>query len=64
MNAPLFVACHEFIKALKEECERTLNSKKNIVRPENIRWVLTVPALWTDAGKQFMRDAAEEVTIR
>ena len=27
----------------------------------DVDWVLTVPAIWSDAAKQFMREAAEEV---
>ncbi|KAL5011778.1 hypothetical protein ScPMuIL_010329 [Solemya velum] len=30
---------------------------------ENIRWVLTVPAIWNDKAKQFMREAAKEAGI-
>ncbi|XP_052778299.1 heat shock 70 kDa protein 12B-like [Mya arenaria] len=29
----------------------------------DINWVLTVPAIWDDAAKQFMREAAEEAGI-
>ena len=28
---------------------------------DEIHWVLTVPAIWNDAAKQFMREAAEAV---
>ncbi|XP_052795059.1 heat shock 70 kDa protein 12A-like [Mya arenaria] len=28
-----------------------------------VHWVLTVPAIWNDAAKQFMREAAEEAGI-
>lgn len=28
---------------------------------ENIHWMLTVPAIWDDGAKQFMREAAEQV---
>ena len=31
--------------------------------PHEIKWVLTVPAIWGDAAKQFMRKAAEQVCI-
>ena len=30
---------------------------------DQIRWVLTVPALWTDEQKYFMREVAVEVMI-
>lgn len=36
--------------------ERGIDIKKN-----EIRWVLTVPAIWSDAAKQFMRRSAELV---
>ena len=29
----------------------------------DIRWVLTVPAIWTEPAKQFMREAAQKVVI-
>jgi hypothetical protein len=28
---------------------------------KDIQWVLTVPAIWGDTSKQFMREAAENV---
>ena len=34
--------------------KRTLDEKL-------IRWVITVPAIWSDASKQFMREAALKV---
>ena len=30
---------------------------------EDFQWVITVPAIWSDAAKQFMREAAKEVFI-
>lgn len=51
------------IKFLKDEavkviCERTEDEYFNV---KEIRWVLTVPAVWTPVAKQFMRKAACEV---
>ncbi|CAC5400999.1 unnamed protein product [Mytilus coruscus] len=38
--------------------------ERNIgVNANDIEWVITVPAIWNDACKQFMRDAAEEAGI-
>ena len=31
------------------------------VLPEDIRWVITVPAIWRQKAKQFIREAAYEV---
>jgi hypothetical protein len=33
------------------------------ILPGDIRWVLTVPAIWNDGAKQFMREAAEKVSL-
>ena len=30
---------------------------------EDIRWVITVPAIWRQPAKQFMRQAAYEVGV-
>ncbi|XP_060603539.1 heat shock 70 kDa protein 12B-like [Ruditapes philippinarum] len=34
-----------------------------IIRQDEVHWVLTVPAIWTDSAKQFMREAAEKAGI-
>ncbi|XP_045157694.2 heat shock 70 kDa protein 12A-like [Mercenaria mercenaria] len=34
-----------------------------IIQESEIHWVLTVPAIWTDGAKQFMREAAEKAGI-
>ena len=34
------------------------------VTRDDVHWVLTVPAIWSDAAKQFMRTAAIEVIIK
>ena len=31
--------------------------------PGAVRWVLTVPAIWDENAKQFMREAAHKVTV-
>ena len=36
------------------------NSENNIT-VSDIRWVLTVPAIWNEAAKHFMREAAVKV---
>ena len=33
------------------------------LRTSDVDWVLTVPAIWSDAAKQFMREAAEQVQM-
>ena len=39
------------------------NAMKSPVSASQVRWVLTVPAIWTDAGKAFMRHAAVEAGL-
>ena len=51
----------KFIGALSNHFLDNL-SKKNIpVDKSKILWVLTVPAIWSEASKRFMREAAEMV---
>ena len=42
---------------LLSTCEKQLTD----IKDSDIRWVLTVPAIWNDPSKQFMREAAEKV---
>ncbi|XP_061164545.1 uncharacterized protein LOC133173581 [Saccostrea echinata] len=51
------------IKYLKDECTLLLNEKNMMVADEEIRWILTVPAIWDESAKQFMRKAAERAEI-
>jgi len=36
-------------------------SRGTVIIDSDYHWVLTVPAIWEDAAKQFMREAAEKV---
>ena len=42
---------------------KTIDRKNLGVKENNIRWVLTVPAIWSDPAKQFMIEAAALVKI-
>ncbi|KAK3600053.1 hypothetical protein CHS0354_012744 [Potamilus streckersoni] len=42
-----------------KESQNQLTSEQ--LKEEDINWVLTVPAIWNDAAKQFMREAAVKV---
>ena len=52
------------IRYLKEDLIKLSESRitGGGLRDEDIHWVLTVPAIWNDAAKQFMREAADEVS--
>ena len=48
---------------MKEDLEKISENRVAGLKPDDIHWVLTVPAIWNDSAKQFMRLAAEQVTI-
>ena len=55
------------IKYLRDDlvtaCKYKFDEDGNKVTEDGIHWVLTVPAIWDDAAKQFMREAAENVSF-
>ena len=42
-----------------EECK--LFSKTDLTQ-DDVKWVITVPAMWSDVARQMMREAAYEVS--
>ncbi|KAJ8297693.1 hypothetical protein KUTeg_024224, partial [Tegillarca granosa] len=53
------------IKYLKDDLLQDINkiSEGKDIFEENITWVLTVPAIWDEPAKQFMREAAHQAGI-
>ncbi|XP_033742797.1 heat shock 70 kDa protein 12B-like [Pecten maximus] len=51
------------IEFLKKQAEDLLSTRGMNFEEWEIRWVLTVPAIWSDAAKQFMREAAQKADI-
>lgn len=51
------------IKALVNHLMDALDIQGTGVISTDIKWVLTVPAIWTDNSKHFMRRSAEKVSI-
>ncbi|XP_076086869.1 heat shock 70 kDa protein 12B-like [Mytilus galloprovincialis] len=51
------------IQSLKDHLMETLEKRGTSMTVNDIKWVLTVPAIWTDAAKQFMRKSAEKAGI-
>ncbi|XP_060588440.1 heat shock 70 kDa protein 12B-like [Ruditapes philippinarum] len=52
------------IEYLRKEIVDTLSNQiVGIFNASEIGWVLTVPAIWNDAAKQFMREAAQQAGI-
>ena len=50
------------IQYMKEHLERRLKNSIQDLHPTDIKWVITVPAIWKDSAKKFMRQAAERVS--
>ena len=53
------------IEFLKDEAIKilALDTGDEQFKADDIQWVLTVPAIWTPAAKQFMREAANQVRL-
>lgn len=51
----------EAIKFLHDDMVTTMTQSVMGVTKKDVHWVLTVPAIWNDVAKQFMREAAEKV---
>lgn len=47
------------IQALVNHLLTMLDKQGKVVQHNEVRWVLTVPAIWTDIAKKFMRTSAE-----
>ncbi|XP_060565801.1 heat shock 70 kDa protein 12A-like [Ruditapes philippinarum] len=52
------------IKYLKDHLMGCLRNILHDIDDNDLRWVLTVPAIWNDGSKQFMREAAEIAGIK
>jgi hypothetical protein len=51
------------IKALKDHLLNMLDKRGTTMKADEVLWVLTVPAIWTDSAKIFMRKAAIKVIL-
>lgn len=52
----------ESIRFFKEHALGAITRKTTLL-PTDMSWVLTIPAIWSEPAKQFMRTAAEEVQL-
>lgn len=60
---PAMLIFSEAIRFLKSHLMDTLDKRATGIQLDDVHWVLTVPAIWDDAAKQFMRVAAEKAGI-
>ncbi|XP_060577012.1 heat shock 70 kDa protein 12B-like [Ruditapes philippinarum] len=63
LEMPAMKVVTECIRYLKDHLIRTCEERKTGLNVREIHWVLTVPAIWDDSAKQFMREAAIEAGI-
>ncbi|KAK3608752.1 hypothetical protein CHS0354_005841 [Potamilus streckersoni] len=63
-HEPITFVMSKFIEGLKEDCIKKFKESRNLTIPEeNIRWVITVPAIWNDDAKKAMRISAVKAGI-
>ena len=60
-HMPAMDVFSEAIGYLKRHVMKTCDKSGSGITEREIKWVLTVPAIWGDAAKQFMREAAVKV---
>lgn len=60
---PLMKVISQSLKYIAEKALEKLSEQVGKVVSTKIRWVLTVPALWSEEHKHFMRKAAVEAGI-
>lgn len=60
---PAITVFSESIRYLKDHLIAACQERSYGLRVEEIHWVLTVPAIWDDTAKQFMREAAVNAGI-
>lgn len=49
------------IAALKMQFENSIEKQGIHLESEDVRWVVTVPAIWSETAKRFMRRSANLV---
>ena len=59
----VFAAAIEYIKDHFLDKLHNGNGKEKIVTVKDIHFIITVPAIWSDLSKQFMRQAAINVRL-
>ena len=60
---PALVIFAHAIRYLKDTFMKTIQNRLQNVIDTDVNYVLTVPAIWNDMAKRFMREAALEVEL-
>ncbi|KAH3830979.1 hypothetical protein DPMN_104238 [Dreissena polymorpha] len=58
---PAITVFGKVIWYLKDHMLKALKKRGTEMKNEDIHWIITVPAIWADSAKQFMREAAYKV---
>jgi len=60
----IFTHAIAFIKerVLREIVDYNSHDRVQVIKEKDIHWILTVPAIWSDLAKTFMRTAATNVS--
>ncbi|XP_028673559.1 heat shock 70 kDa protein 12A-like [Erpetoichthys calabaricus] len=62
---PALKVFSESLRYLKDHALKALSETvaESLVLPQDVTWVLTVPAIWDNAAKDFMRQAAQKAGL-
>ncbi|XP_053397666.1 heat shock 70 kDa protein 12B-like [Mercenaria mercenaria] len=61
-KVPVVIVFAESLKCIKREVDEVLVEAYGSCLKQMKKWVITVPAIWSDGAKTMMRAAAEKVT--
>lgn len=59
---PALTVFSESIRYMKEISLEEFRRQNTDIELDDIKWIITVPAIWSDPAKYFMRSAAVEVS--
>lgn len=63
-SLPLRQLVSEYLLSVKEYAlKKIVGGTTSTIQAERVFWVLSVPAIWTDAEKQFMRECAQQAGL-
>ena len=60
---PALIVFCESLKFLKQSLLEEAKKQQTDIGVNDVKWILTVPAIWSDPAKAFMRRAAVEVRL-
>ena len=63
LQLPAITVFSAGIRYLKDHLLSLCEERRSRLEPNEIHWVVTVPAIWDDTAKQFMREAAVNVSF-